>query len=388
MLLSFAACGGHPNTGSSSSSTPTPPPVTNYTEKAFTMQTALSYCLLDGRTHPLSDGAIAFDWSGNAITFTADCEGDVAITLSVGATGTYSDDAADAAVAVAFSITVDGEPVGDRHFVYEEDGAVTLTLAEDLPRGEHTFRLLRQSKIMNATADLHAITLCGELKAMTSNAPYIEFIGDSISCGYGIYRSVEHEDAVDGYLSFLSDNAEFGFAVKTAHTLGARYSISGFSGSGFAYGWNAYNVPEVYTKASFVRGDAEYSFEKTPDLVVINLGTNDKNRWGILPDGTTLEGEDAEEYFRSEFMSFLNTLLESYGNDTPIVFAYGAMNDCDIDRITEILEDEFSYVNYRTVALTKNTDGNKGHPSAIGAAVQAAELSAFLKAEFPTLFSE
>ena len=260
--------------------------------------------------------------------------------------------------------------------------------AEDLPRGTHTFRLLRQSKIMNATANLYAITLCGELQKMTDNAPYIEFIGDSISCGYGIYRTVEHTDATDGYLSFLSDNAELAFAVKTAHALGARYSISGFSGSGFAYGWNTYNVPEVYQKASFVRGDAEYSFEKTPDLVVISLGGNDKNRWGILPDGTTLEGEAADSFFRDEFVAFINTLTEIYGVNVPIVFAYASTNIQLADLMGTILDEEFSYLDLHFVTLTPNTNGNKGHPSADGAAVQATELTAFLKTEFPTLFGE
>ena len=163
LLLSFAACGN----GGAPSSSPTPPPAgTDYTQKTVSMQTALPLSLLDGRTEMLADGAISFDWSGNA-----DCEGDVTLTLSVGNTGVYNtDDLPDAPVGVAFSILLDGQKVGDRHFVYEEDGIVTLTLAEDLPRGEHTFRLLRQSKIMSATAELHFITLCGELKQMQSNA--------------------------------------------------------------------------------------------------------------------------------------------------------------------------------------------------------------------------
>ncbi len=388
LLLALAACDGQDPAPSSSSSTPDAPPATDYSQKTVSMQDALPLSILDGRTGMLPDGAISFDWSGNAITFTADCEGTVSLFLSVGNTGVFSDDAEGAAVAAAFSLTVDGVRTVDRFFVYEEDGLIEWTLAEDLPRGEHTFRIVRQSKIMNATADLYGITLCGELKAMTDDAPYIEFIGDSITCGYGVYRTVEHPDAVGGYLSFLSDNAEEAHAVKTANALGARYSIAGFSGSGYAFGWNAYNVPEMYGKTSFVRGDAAYGFEKKPDLVVIHLGGNDYNRWGILPDGTTLEGEEADTYFREEFVSFFNTLVEKYGYEVPIVFVYASVNINLFDRITAILDEEFSYLPLHSVSLTPNTDGNKGHPSAEGATVQAQELTTFLRTEFPDLFGE
>ena len=385
LLLSLVACkDGQVDSSSSSSEIP---PATDYTEKLVPMQEVLRFSLVDGRTGMLEEGAISFDWSGNAITFTADCEGSVSLFLSVGKTAYNRDDIVDATVASAFSLTVDGVRTVDRFFVYEEEGLVEWRLAEDLPRGEHTFRVVRQSKIMSVTADLCAISLCGELKQMQSNAPFIEFIGDSITCGHGIYKTVEHEDANHyGYLSFLSDNAEEAYAVKTALALGARYSILGFSGSGYAFGWTPYSVPDVYGKTSYVRGDEEYVYERTPDLVVINLGTNDTSRWGILPDGSKLLEEQIPLYFEEEFIKFINTLVDNYGVDTPIVFAYGAVNNAGIDRVIPILEEVFPNLNWYTVALTRNQDACAGHPSVEGGTIQAQDLTTFLLEQFPELF--
>ena len=95
LLLPLASCGGQDP--EPSSSTPDAPPPTDYSQKTVSMQDALPLSILDGRTGMLEDGAISFDWSGNAITFTADCEGDVSILLSVGNTGAFSDDAEGAA---------------------------------------------------------------------------------------------------------------------------------------------------------------------------------------------------------------------------------------------------------------------------------------------------
>lgn len=115
----------------------------------------------------------------------------------------------------------------------------------------------------------------------------IEFIGDSITCGYGV--DLEEPDT-----EFESRTEDFTktYTYKTASYLDADYSVVGFSGYGIYSGFTDNGerntiglVPPLYDKIGFSNGKVrkdlspetmEWDFEQfVPQLIVINLGTND-----------------------------------------------------------------------------------------------------------------
>ena len=116
----------------------------------------------------------------------------------------------------------------------------------------------------------------------------IEFIGDSITCGYGI-----DDPDKDHHFVTATEDVTKAYAYLTAKTLDADYSMLSFSGYGIISGYtdndnkvSAQTVPQFYTKLGYSWGkngdfspqESEWEFSgRQPDLVVVNLGTNDES---------------------------------------------------------------------------------------------------------------
>ncbi len=110
----------------------------------------------------------------------------------------------------------------------------------------------------------------------------IEFIGDSITCGYGV-------DAANQYEPFATsnENGEKTYAALIGKHFKADYNVISWSGMGVYSSYTEKStpnqgslMPSVYDKTApnDKYGDV-WDFSKwQPDLIVINLGTND-NTW-------------------------------------------------------------------------------------------------------------
>jgi lysophospholipase L1-like esterase len=105
----------------------------------------------------------------------------------------------------------------------------------------------------------------------------IEFIGNSMTCGYG----VEGENP-DCHFSIETENAGMSFAAITAAALKADYSLVAYSGRGVVRNYGDSNkvsdhpMPSLYDRTCFFDSAAKWNFSSwQPQAVVINLGTND-----------------------------------------------------------------------------------------------------------------
>lgn len=130
----------------------------------------------------------------------------------------------------------------------------------------------------------------------------VEFIGDSITCGYGVLgepHSEFHIREEDGELSYAALTAK-------ALNLNARYTaVSGY-GVYCEYTGNEENtLPKVYPYTNFwVDNTIAYDFKDfIPDLVVINLGTNDSRFLG---------DETIQQKFITCYKDFLNFIRSKY----------------------------------------------------------------------------
>lgn len=153
-------------------------------------------------------------------------------------------------------------------------------------------RVLKISEAAFGYAGFASLELDGKLikknyaKLENSNNLKIEFIGDSITCGYGI-EGIWMKDT----FTTLQERSDKAYAFKTAKGLGAEFQCVSWSGIGLIskYVDESINVPDTtitmpllwpYTdKSASLRLGIEPELWNesrfSPDIVVINLGTND-----------------------------------------------------------------------------------------------------------------
>ena len=105
----------------------------------------------------------------------------------------------------------------------------------------------------------------------------IEFIGNSITSGYGV-EGKNH----DCHFSVETENASMSYAAITARALSADYSLVSYSGRGVVHNYGDKNktsihpMPSLYDRTCFFDSTKHWNFnEWIPQVVVINLGTND-----------------------------------------------------------------------------------------------------------------
>lgn len=137
----------------------------------------------------------------------------------------------------------------------------------------------------------------------------IEYIGDSITCAWGIESASEAEPFLT-----TTQNFELTYAFLSAKELNADYSGVCYSGSGVAGGGN--QMPKVYTQTNaFTSYFEEWDFTKFPnDVVVINLGTNDM----------AYSAESKHDEYIQEYTNFLG-LIRQKNPDAYIVCTLGMM---------------------------------------------------------------
>ena len=184
---------------------------------------------------------------------------------------------------------------------------------------ECKIRIIKLSEAMNSTLGIKSIDVVAfdEIKPTPYKKRFVEFVGDSITCGYG----VEDADRDHPFLT-QTENVMKTCAYKTAVALDADYSMVAYSGHGIVSGYTEtyYKVDQLvrpfYDKVGFSYGqymgenptDYEWDFsKKQPDLIVINLGTNDENY-------VRAEEEIRKEEFIGGYIDFLHDIREKNPN--------------------------------------------------------------------------
>jgi lysophospholipase L1-like esterase len=170
-----------------------------------------------------------------------------------------------------FKAVVDGTP---RPTFTTTTGTASYTLATGLAAGEHTVALYRQTEGGQGISQLASLTVTGGALVAPPAAParLIEVIGDSISVGYGTLGTLNDSDC------FPTESHWDAFPSFAARALGAEVSTIGVSGRGVYrnYGGDMIDtLPKVYERTLTLSASPTWSFQIQPQVVVINLGTND-----------------------------------------------------------------------------------------------------------------
>lgn len=178
-----------------------------------------------------------------------------------------------------FNIIVDNHELAP--FPVDRDGAYTLV--SGLPDKEHEITLYKRTGPVNGELQFWGFILeqSGIMLPPPARAQRkIEFIGDSITNGYGN----EAPNAQEGYKDHQENNF-LAFGSIAARELGAEHTSIAWGGMG-AYrnggGDTEVTLPVVYLRTLPKYEHKLWNFENwLPDVAVINLGTNDFAKPGL-----------------------------------------------------------------------------------------------------------
>lgn len=250
-----------------------------------------------------------------------------------------------------------------------------------------TVRIVKASETGDSTCAIKSIEVeaFGSIKPTAKRAHSIEFIGDSITCAYGV-------DSPEGFSTFSEDCTK-SYAYKTAELLDADCSlvcksghgiISGYTGDGTRQTWGV--MGNYYE--NFGSGGGGYKGQ-TPDsikwdfksnkydAVVINLGSNDNSYTGGKPDRI--------EEFKQGYIDFLKRVRE-LNPDSAIICTLGLMGDELYPTIEAAIEAYKSETGDTSVTschfdVQDPADGigANWHPSDLTHTKAAEKLAAFMK---------
>lgn len=251
-------------------------------------------------------------------------------------------------------VWVDGVENEDRiKVVGSEDNRYVV--ADGLEYGYHRVRIVKATEMQNAVWTVSSFTADKFATVPEKSDMKIEFIGDSITAGYGSLGPQGAAWSVDN-----SDSTK-SYAYLTAHKLNADYSIVAWSGICVkANVWvSDKNMLTLYPKLA--DGQGAYAFDFCPNVVVLNLGTNDATN--LTSD---FAGSGYGEQFPADYKTML-ALIREKNPDAYIICLYGMMgtdNVIDGGIKTAIKELNDPDIVYNPISIVKNADGANGHPGA------------------------
>ena len=193
---------------------------------------------------------------------------------------------------------------------------------------EAVVRIIKLSESAMSTIGIRDIAVNSDtaVRPAAEKKHKIEFIGDSITCGYG----VDDEDK-DHHFSTATEDVTKAYAYKTAEALDADYSMVAYSGHGIISGYTDNGqktqqlVPKYYKRTGFSYGSfagrqvsaIDWDFSRfEPELIVINLGTND--------DSYCQNDSARQEEFAKQYTVFLKQIREK-NPDAKILCTLGIM---------------------------------------------------------------
>ena len=277
-------------------------------------------------------------------------------------------------------------------FMGERDSVVTLATA--LPEGTHQVRLMYAIEGYEMYPEFWGFVLDKGKKLVDAPAfpdRKIEFIGNSITCGYG-NEGLKKEEGFD----YATENHYYSYASLTARALEAQHWVVARSGIGayrnyggpkagtpdsnmpVQYEYTGYAPdPELRRKGGF---DSErWDFSRyQPDVVCINLGTND------------LSTNNYDVKLLKQGYQTLLKMVRQHNPQAKIVFLCGSMLlDKELEIAKKILDEIAAEANKAGDKQVYHFDftyqngslgyGNDYHPSIWQHEKMAAELTAYLR---------
>lgn len=219
-----------------------------------------------------------------------------------------------------YDVQVDGATVA----VLVQPGSTTYWV-RDLTAGTHSVRLVKRTESPWTAGEFRGFTAVPGGRILSEPAAHtrqIEFIGDSLTVGYG-NLSTTRDCSANGGVDRNTD-ADLGFSAQAARDLGADYQINAYSGRGMVRNYDG-GDPGTDFRTYYDRGlqyDPGDVWQKPrswrPQLVVINLGANDFSTPLHAGEQWTTQDSLVSAY-KTAYLNFIAKLRARYGPRTTIV---------------------------------------------------------------------
>lgn len=253
---------------------------------------------------------------------------------------------------------------------------------------------------------IHAVKFDGEFKPIEEKPYKLEFIGDSITSGEGAIGAKAEEDWIPMWFSALNN-----YSRMTAEAVNAEYRIISQSGWGVLTSWDNNphaNIPEYYEKVcGLVKGkknEALGAFKENdfaswqPDVVVVNLGTNDEGAFSSPEWKDEVTGEthkqrlNADGTFNEEDLKCFEEAVEhfliklrKYNKKAHIIWVYGMLGISMMPAIYRAVDTYTKKTGDKKVSAfqlpntTEETVGARNHPGILAHERAAKALSHYVK---------
>lgn len=327
------------------------------------------------------EGIIHFNWTGSGFEITF--RGAKVEAALAGSTDYYPTEGTNVPWLAVF---LDGErlPV---QITEVPDGVRSYILFESPAPETHTLRVLKRSENNKGRVGIRSLGVTGDIlpPKLSARRPRLEFIGDSITCGFG------NETDETGMFKTALENGFKAYSAVAAELLDADYNSICISGIPLCNSYNenfSIKLPDfsdfrpprramedyyAYTDrfgqeaSGLTSGFEEWDFNKfLPDAIIVNLGTNDAFR-------CKASGNDPEEerHFERRYKEFIYLLRRLNGPGPVIGCTLGSMDYYLYDNIlraadayrSETGDTRIFCFKFGGMFIWEEGSGALGHPS-------------------------
>ncbi len=251
----------------------------------------------------------------------------------------------------------------------------TYTLASGLVEGFHKVKVMKRSEAIDSDTALKAISTDGYFTNPDPDKEIkFQFIAASSSTGYGNLSLSTTESKTT-----VNSHGLLGFPYLASYMMNAECSIFAASGWGVTRGWNTNgdintveNIPNAYDYIGIDAGNKVLTSlgrwnhtDYVPDVIVVNLGTNDFNASGYnaMDDAEKLA---LENRFVEDYTAFI-LRLNNYHPDAIIIVAYGLMGESlTLKPVTEQVVANANVVTDKVHIFQMEAAGSNGIPYGVG----------------------
>lgn len=217
-----------------------------------------------------------------------------------------------------FDVLVDGKL--HKKFVTDFSGQPQLVMlfASEVPTTVEIEVVKRTEDTVNFS-DIVSFDVEGRLEEILQPQKHLLFIGDSISAGFGsesIKRDCSRPEVV------ATSNARLAFPYVSAAMLQASFTQVSLSGLGLLRNWSGnqphHDITHYLSRSGALFEDNKTFEERFPNLVVIEVGTNDFST-DPQPHEPWKDIHEVKEAWIARMVEFVGTVRERYPK-SPIVF--------------------------------------------------------------------
>ena len=264
-----------------------------------------------------------------------------------------------------YDVTIDEEEPQ----VLQTDTSTVYSIASGLADTVHTILIEKRTEASIGRGEFLGFILDENRNLITPSLPSerrIEFIGNSITCGYG----VEGENASSPFTP-ETESATLSYAALIGRALSADYAIVAYSGKGVVRNYGDSNqtsadpMPGLYDRTCCYDFTSAWDFTSwIPEVVVINLGTND----------FSTQPHPDKPVFQEAYTGLIERVQSQYPEVTIFCVCGPMIGEPCASYIEEVVNGcrqnntnkEVYYIPISTSLLTSSDRGSDWHPNISG----------------------